>query len=297
MAANYIERMRTRDRSIGPMRFQHVFLALMGLSVLSAFVLPQGAGAHFHPQVSMLFAPVARPAGAIAELFFHKMGGDRSDDPRDLETIRRENEELKVTVKTLTAQLLQLAQRDAEREALGDIGKLCTPVAVVGEDAGERESLTLRSSTLEGIDKDMFVIYRGGIAGRIASAGVAGAQVMLESDVGFRVRGQFGKFVRRNGQVQFIKLDAPVALVEGAGKNEMVVRVLTLADAHSAGIVPGVSVIVAEPDWPRALQGQPLGNVMSVIPRPDAPLYAEIHIEPQEYLKRLRTVMVLTKEQ
>jgi cell shape-determining protein MreC len=280
------------------LRFQHVFLVLMGISFLSAFVLPQATVTRLHPQVSMLFAPVARPSGAIAAFFFHRMGGDRPDDPRDLATIRKENEELKVTVKTLTAQLAVLAQRNAEKEQLGDIGSLCTPVAVVGGDPGTRESLTLRSSTIEGISEGLFVIYRGGIVGRIETAGVAGAQVLLETDTGFRVRGCFAAFARGpSGQLEFAKLPAPTVLVEGAGDNSMVVRVLTMEDVKEFKIIPGTSVIVSEPDWPLALQGQPLGRVVEIIPRPDAPLYAQIRIQPQEYLKRLREVMVVTKEQ
>jgi cell shape-determining protein MreC len=274
----------------------------MGLCALSAFVLPSSATGRLHPQVSMLFAPVARPAGAIAAFFFHRMGGDRSDDPRDLKTIRQENEELKVTVKTLTAQLAELAQRNAEKEQLGNIGQFCTPVAVVGADPGPREALTLRSSTVEGIKEGLFVIYRGGIVGRIENAGVAGAQVLLATDTAFRVTGSFAAFSRgANGQLEFRKLNAPPVLIEGDGNNSgngsMVVRVLTLKEAHDYKIVPGTSVIVSEPDWPLVLQGQPLGKVVEVTPRPDAPLYALIRIRPQETLKRLREVMVVTKGQ
>ncbi len=89
-------------------RFQHVFVALMALSALSAFALPAKLTGRSFPQVSMLFAPVARPAGAIAGYFFHRLGGDRSEDSRDLQTIRTENQDLKSQVVTLTEQLSEL---------------------------------------------------------------------------------------------------------------------------------------------------------------------------------------------
>jgi cell shape-determining protein MreC len=40
----------------------------------------------------------------------------------------------------------------------------------------------------------------------------------------------------------------------------------------------------------------PLGRVTAITPRPDAPLYAQIRVEPQVNLLRLREVMVVVKE-
>ncbi len=188
-------------------------------------------------------------------------------------------------------------QRNAEREKLGLVRDLCTPVAVVGPDSGARESLSLRSSTLEGITDGLFVLYPGGVVGEVERAGIAGAQVRLVTDPGFRVRGSFGKFQRRpDNQIEFSKLNAPTALVEGAGQGAMIVRSLTMEDARKAQIEPNDWVILSEPDWPLNLQGQPLGKVVKISPRPDAPLFAQIVIEPQENLSRLREVMVVTKE-
>ena len=200
------------------LRFQHVFVALMALSGLSAFALPVKVSGRSSPQISMLFAPIARPAAAIASFLFHRMGGDLQEDSRDLETIRRENQELKAAVAALTQQNNTLAQRGAELDKLGPVRDLCVLVSVVGADAGMRESLSLRSSTLEGIKDGLFVLYPGGVVGQIERAGVVGAQVRLLTDPGFRVRGSFGKFHRRaDNQIEFSKLNAPTALVEGAG--------------------------------------------------------------------------------
>ena len=147
----------------------------MALSAVSAFALPARSAGRFRPQISMLFAPVAIPSARIASFFFHRFGGDQPADSRDLEAIRKENLELKSSVLTLSQQLSELAQRNAEREKLGLVRNLCTPVAVVGADSGTRESLSLRSSTLEGITDGLFVLYPGGVVGQIEQAGVAGA--------------------------------------------------------------------------------------------------------------------------
>ena len=76
----------------------------------------------------------------------------------------------------------------------------------------------------------------------------------------------------------------------------MIVRGLTMEDIRKAEVAINDWVILSEPDWPLDLQGQPLGKVVKIIPRPDAPLFAQIRIEPQQNLSRLREVMVVTKE-
>jgi cell shape-determining protein MreC len=279
------------------LRFQHVFLGLMAMCAISAFALPASVSGRLHPQISMLFAPVAMPSARIAAFFYHRFGGDQPQDSRDLATIAAENRQLKVCVLTLTQQLNELAQRNAEREKLGLVRSLCTPVPVVGADSGTRESLSLRCSTLEGINEGLFVLYPGGVVGQIEQAGVAGAQVRLITDTSSRLRGSFGKFQRRaDNQIEFRKLNSPTALVEGAGDGAMVVRGLAMKDVRDAQIEPNDWVILTEPDWPLNLQGQPLGKVVKITARPDFPLFAQIRIEPQENLSRLREVMVVTKD-
>jgi cell shape-determining protein MreC len=279
------------------LRFQQVFVGLMALSAVSAFALPSRTSGRFRPQISMLFAPVAIPSARIASFFFHRFGGDRPADSRDLESIRKENEELKGAVLTLSQQLFELSQRNAEREKLGLVRNLCTPVPVVGADSGTRESLSLRCSTLEGITEGLFVLYPGGVVGQIEQAGIAGAQVRLVTDPASRLRGSFGKFQRRaDNQIEFRKLNAPTALIEGAGDGAMIVKDLPMEDVRAAQIEPNDWVILTEPDWPLNLQGQPVGKVVKISPRPDAPLFALIRIEPQENLSRLREVMVVTKD-
>jgi cell shape-determining protein MreC len=50
-----------------------------------------------------------------------------------------------------------------------------------------------------------------------------------------------------------------------------------------------------DPDWPKNLQNRRIGKVVSIDKRKDAPLYAEIRIRPESDLKKLKEVMVLTR--
>ena len=277
------------------LRFQHVFLALMSLSVISAFAIPPRYA--FHPGVSLLFAPVSQPTRKLAAWAYRRLGGDRPTDHRDADAIRTENEDLKNSLSRMSIEIQELERRAAEREKLGAIRDLCTFVSVVGADSGTRQSLSLRSSSLEGISSGQSVLYGGGVVGQVQSSGLGGAQIRLLTDPGFRVRGTFGVFRRRpDNLLEFAKLPAPAALVEGEGHDRMVVRGLSNDQVKEGKIAVGNWVVLADPDWPAVLQGQRLGIVTRIAPRPEATLFAEITVEPKDNLSRLREVMVLTKE-
>ncbi len=266
----------------------------MGLSVLTAFLLPDRLSHKAQPQLQALFAPIARPAGALGAWVQRHVAPDPIRDQRSSDEIRRENEELKISIATLSQENDYLRKLNGERQKLGPLRELCTPVAVVGSDSGARESLALAGSTLEGVREGMPVLYPGGVVGRIERAGLGGAQVLLITDPGFRIRARFGQFRRKpDNQIEFAELDTPPVLVEGMGRGAMVVRSLTVE--QSKKLVEGVWVVLDERDWPARLKSQPLGRVTHIGRRRDAPLYAEIRVEPDTNLTRLREVMVMTQ--
>jgi hypothetical protein len=278
------------------LRFKHVFMALMGLSVLSGFVLPERLAGKAQPQLQALFAPVARPAGALGIWAQNHIAPDRVRDNRSTDEIRRENVELKTEFINLSALYSELQRENGERQKLGVLRDLCTPVAVVGPDAGGRESLSLAGSSLEGLREGMPVLYPGGVVGKLARAGIGGSQVMLVTDLGFRVRACFGQWHRNSDdQVEFVIIDTPPVLVEGSGHGTMMVRSLTVEQAKK--LSRGNWVVLEERDWPARLKHQPLGKIEQIGRRRDAPQYAEIRIEPDSNLLNLREVMVMTKEQ
>src|ERR1700761_5566836 len=112
------------------LRFNHVFAFLMLIAALTAFAMPAKYANHT-PQVAALFAPISRPAGALAGWIHRRVAPDPSTDARPDETVRRENLELKALVQTLTVQLDDLRQRDLERGKLGSLRDICTPWSVV----------------------------------------------------------------------------------------------------------------------------------------------------------------------
>ncbi len=275
------------------LKFNHVFIALMCLSAGSAFVIPMRMTNPLRAQFQNLFAPVARPIGAITAWMHGKVVRPDKIDSRDSLAIQQENDRLRTTIAALQAQVKTLQDLTAERQLLGDVLALCTPAPVVGGDAGNRESLSIQSAGV--VQEGMYALYWGGIVGRIERAGISGgAQVRLVTDPGFSVQGSFGRFVAGpGGQLVFQEIQAPAPLVQGVGKGAMVIKRLPteeIADIHQ-----GDWVVVQDPDWPLTLQGYKLGVVENKDPAPGAPLFAEIKLRPMANLMQLREVMVMNK--
>lgn len=277
------------------LKFNHVFAALMVLSVITGFILPQRRANQIHPEIQALFAPVASPVGGIARWLHHKFSPDVSPDKRPDEDIRRENLKLSIALSQMTSELQQYREMDLERSRMGSLKDRCTIFPVIGGDPGTRESLQIRGSSLEGLREGMFALYGdGGIAGIVQRAGLGGAQVQLITDTGFRVRESIVRLETRGNAVRIVAVSVPQALAIGIGRNRMVIENITYEQAQQIRV--GDMVVADEPDWPSELKGRYLGHVTAVGKRPSAPQYAEIRIEPRETLLRLRDVLVITKE-
>jgi hypothetical protein len=277
-------------------RFNHVFVGLMVLSGVSAVISPRFGGA---PKVNVqaLFAPVAVPARAAVSSVHDWFTDDTPldvaspDKPRTTAQLRQENTELRLTVIELTKQLEYLQILNADREKLGLLRQLCTPVAVVGADAGTRQTLQLKGSTVPQVRPDMAVLYSGGLVGRISRAGVAGAEVRLITDEGFAMTCGFGRIV----EGRFVSLPVTQQLVRGAGQGRMVAPYIKLEDIKQAGLAENDSVVLEDRDWSQQVWGQNVGRIFRIVPRRNAPGYADVEIEPFGNLLQLKEVMVLTK--
>ena len=71
---------------------------------------------------------------------------------------------------------------------------------------------------------------------------------------------------------------------------------LTREQVKLGGLKVDDWVILSEADWPSYLHGRHLGRVKSIGIRPDAPLFAQITVEPTQNLMRLSKVMIVTKD-
>ena len=288
------------------LRIHHLFFALMGLAAVVAFLVPPRFVARFEPQVQVLFAPVSRPVGGIAAWVTHRVAPPAADDARAAEDIRQDNKQLRAELAWLQLQLEDASRRDTELAKLGPLKDRCQIFKVVGGDSGTRESLAISGSTLEGVRDEMYVLYLGGLVGKIQRAGVGGSQVQLMSDPAFRVRVRFARYIAAKSTFEY--MGTPAVLAEGAGGGMLVVRGLTLADVglgpdgkrgpEAGGLHEDTDyAVLFDPYCPRELQGETIGKVIRVAQRPDARLFAEVRIQPNTNLKRLREVMVMTKEQ
>jgi len=288
-------------------RAQHVFVALMAFSAIVAFLVPAQYAARFQPQVQRLFAPVSWPVSAMASAVSNRVAPPLSDDRRAAGDVKAENQRLRAEVASLETQLDELNRRDAELSKLGAARTYCRIFKVIGGDSGPRDSLAIAGSTLQGLKDEQYVLYPGGLVGQVQRAGVAGSQVRLATDPGFRIRIRFARY-NSSGGPAFEPLATPAVVAEGMGDGTLGIRGLALsaigydAKGHPAGktgesLSAGTDyALLFDPDCPRVLQGEMIGRVVGITARTDARLFADIRIRPTETLSKLREVMVMTRE-
>jgi cell shape-determining protein MreC len=270
----------------------------MLLACASAFVIPQQYTDKAQPQIQVLFAPVSLPARWVGGALERRLAGpEQPTDPRPVAAIRELNDHLMQQNAWLTQELDDLRKVNNERKLVGDIRKFCTPVPVIGSDSSNRESLAVGASSLEGLKDGMYVVYSGGIVGKLQRSGLGGGQVQLVTNKGFTLTAYFGSFRKGpDGEKHFVRLNKGAFLVLGYGNGIMVCQMISVADVKNYGIRVGDWVMLDDPDWPHDLQNRRIGKVVSIDKRPGSPLYAEIRIRPESDLKKLKEVMVLTSD-
>ena len=277
-------------------KFNHVFILLMLISALAAFVIPERYVVRAQPQVQGLFMPVASPVRSAAGWVHQRVARPESPDVRDARALAADNDALRQRNLMLEHALEELQRIHVDRAKLGRVLEACTIVKVVAPDAGTRQSLQIQGSTLDGIADGMFVLHTGGVAGRISRPpGLMGAQVRLITDRGMRVTASFRRITKGPDGSLSRRVDTPAAVVEGTGDGAMRCLGLTMEEVTKAGLAPGDWAVVEDRDWDERVHGNRLGRVTSIRPQISAPLFAEIRVEPARNLLRLRDVMVLSK--
>ena len=156
------------------LRFNQVFVGLLGLSFLCAFVLPSDVTNRLRG-VQALFSPVSWPARKVGSALRNRLDPPQSEDHRAENDVKRENAELRTTVANLAGQLEEMQRINQEFEQLGEVRSLCTRFHVNGNDPSPaRESLSIPATTFDGVERGMPVIYSVGIVGRIDRVGAGG---------------------------------------------------------------------------------------------------------------------------
>lgn len=283
------------------LKFNHVFVGLMFLALLSAFVLPPQLGDRLKSPLMGVFAPVSYPVGKLGRTIRNRISPPVTRDivspanPRDIETLRLENQQLHNQVLSLKSNLDLLIEREDARARLGDLRDRCTPMSVIATDTAQRDSLILGGTSFSGLRDGMPVIYPGGIVGRLSAVGVGGARVTLITDPSSRFIGTFTRAVHEpNGTISYPSLGIEPRLIEGRGQGMMTARI-TEAERAKAELRKDDWVILADNDWPRELRNFLIGFVAAIEPTRD-PGFLLITIRPDQDLKKLQEVMVMNKE-
>lgn len=272
-------------------RFNHVFLTLLLLSSLCAFIVPVRFSDYLRQRVSGIFTPVAYPLAMAAQRVVGHADPSGPFDPTHASAdARAEIERLQTIVASLTAQLEQLQQLHRERDPLGDVQKYSLPVPVIGASTDSRQALTLAAGAGDGLAVGQPVIYGDGIVGKIASVGQGSTQVRLITDSGFRINAAFARYTGS----QFARIPTDPPLVEGRGNGLLTITNLPLKQVQDAVQVGDWVVLNDEPDWDRIVQRYRLGRVEKIAPQKKMPLFAEIIVRPRLNLFQLREVLVFT---
>ncbi len=284
----------------------------MGLSFLASFVFPGLATLPASDQLPGIFSPVSRPVRALTGMLYRHFHAEPvADDlspqkPREHASVYEENHQLLTALASLQAKFDQLSQLNADRQAVGDIRPLCKPATVTGgEPLGLRESLNITAGPANSMLMGRPVI-RGNpsqsplpcdLVGRVVHTGVAGAQVRLVTDPGFKLVGRIGRYVPQpEGLPKLVWVEKLHPVVCGIGHNAMTINLLTMKQVEDNGIAVNDMVVLDDPDWPRNIQGFEVGRIVSIGRQARAPLLADIRIEPVGNLMRLTEVMVMVRD-
>lgn len=282
------------------LKFNHVFLGLMALALISSFVLSPKMGDVLKGPAMGAFAPISYPASMIGSGIRNRVSPRVTTDivspsnPRDIDTVRADNQRLHVELLNLKAQLDILVEREHARSQLGELRNRCTPMNVIATDSGGRQSLILGGTSFAGLKNEMPVLYAGGIVGKLAAVGVGGARVTLITDPSFKAIVTFMRIRHvADGKLEHVPLLEP-KLIEGRGDGIMTSR-LTQDEISKSDLRKDDWVVLSDPDWPRELRLFRIGYVESIEPTRD-PGFMLVTTRPDQDLMRLSEVMVMNKE-
>jgi hypothetical protein len=287
------------------LRFNHVFATLMFVGLVSAFVIPPRFTNPARAELQGLFSPISRPARAIAAMVYRRFHRDVPVDegspsnPRPPQTILEENRQLRNALAIMSVKFDQLSRLNEDRQLVGeDIRRLCTPGSVTGADSsGIRESLTISTAGFGGLKPDFPVVYAHELVGKVSRAGIGGAQVRLITDPGFAFTGRIYRYrTDAEGQVAQERVEGLQPLVQGIGHGAMAIRSnISMAQVKDLHIAVDDMIVLEDRDWPANIQGFSAGHIKDIHPQQNAPLFADIRVEPESDLMRLREVMVMVR--
>jgi cell shape-determining protein MreC len=278
----------------------------MLLSFVTAFLLPARFTTPAQGELLGIFSPISRPTRGLMiaiDRYFHPavtVDDGSPAKPREVQTVYQENHQLREQLVALELKFEALSKLDADRQAVGDIRPLCEPATVTGsEGSGLGQSLLITSSSSSARFDNRPVVHGTDLVGKVERAGMTGAHVRLITDPGFNLTARIGRYVTGpDGKLKMVLVEHLQPLVQGIGNGAMAVH-STISMQQTKENRIGINDFVVlddRDDWPANLQGFMIGRIVSIRPQQNAPLFAEIRIEPATDLMRLTEVMVMVKE-
>jgi cell shape-determining protein MreC len=281
---------------VSALRFSQTFFALMVLSFVSAFILPQRVTDLGRTPFEALLIPISRPSYRIANAIRgHFVREAAEEDTRPAQAIEQENLVLKQQVQIMSAEIERLAQRADERERLGGFESLCERFEVAGTDSDNREGLTITGSGLSAVRVDEPVLSSGTVidlVGQIDRVGALAAHAVLVTNMGFAVTGHFFSVSPGSGAVENKNL---LPIVRGEGDGNMVIDNLSFQQLGDS-VHAGDWVVLSDNRWPQ-LHGVRVGRIASISPLPRQTLFAEIRLAQEPDIMHLNDVWVMTRRQ
>jgi len=280
------------------LKFNHIFLMLMTLSFLSAFVLParfselgrEHLGSQF---IETLFIPISRPSYHLSTWIRGQVEPAAvTEDHRAEDDVKAENDRLRQQVIQLQAQIESLKALAGEKKTLGQGESSYDRFTVSGTDSGSHEGLLL-GGKLDGVAVNEPVAYSGGIAGKIDRVSIGSAHVRLITDKEYTQSAIFVRFVQTASGIEARRVSDLLPIVQGNGKGEMSITNLSMTDVVRAGLQAGDWLITDE-SLPVSARGLRIGKIAS-IEKSKAPLFAEIQLKPETGLLSLTSVFVMVR--
>ena len=165
------------------LQFNPFFFFLLGLSFISAFIIPSYWTDPIRAQLEGIFAPISRPT-YIGAIWLEQRTSPPQPATRAAGELEAENQQLRQQIAIDQIEIQRLSADAAEQANMGDLSKLCQRFTVAGADTSGRDGLLLTSTSLGTLKPSQPVLdSRQAIIGRIDRAGLRSAHVQLISDV------------------------------------------------------------------------------------------------------------------
>jgi hypothetical protein len=281
------------------LQFNPFFFFLLGLSFLSAFVLPTRWTDPIRGQLEGIFVPISRPS-YLGAMWLQARISPPQPSTRPADELEAENQQLRQQIVSDQIEIQRLSADAAEQANMGDLKKLCQRFTVAGADTSGRDGLIISGTSLGALKTLQPVLdSRQAIIGRIDRAGIGTAHVRIITDVGFSVNARFLR-ITVNGNNPVVSTEIGAALhprVVGRGHGQISIANITLQQAKEAQLARYDQVVVDDNSWPQPAQSRFLGQIDSIKPSMMASGFADISLVTDSAISQLNDVWVLTQEE